>query len=309
MNFVIKRRVLISMFFLGMTLLGYVSYRRLSVELFPNAQLPALIVQVGTPLEMDPSYIEKQAIIPIEGAIGTLEGIEKIESNVFSRYGTITIYYNQNADLKYANLKLQEKIDIVKSSIPPTFMINVIKIDLEQLTNQFMELQVRGEGGIDRIRNIADREIKPELENIDGIAGVQVYGGQENSIEIRLNKAACEANGITINQVRMLLNNNRASRTFAGKVIDGKNELFVNITSEYTDVKDIGNIIVKQSGPVLLRDVADIYFVVKERSSYSRVNGLESVTVLLVNDNHANLIDLSHDALDQITELNSRLKP
>ncbi|MGE5421190.1 MAG: efflux RND transporter permease subunit [Chloroflexota bacterium] len=307
MNFILNRRVLISMLFIAMTMLGYVSYQRLSVELFPNAQLPALIVQVGTPLEVDPSYIENQAIIPIEGAVGTLEGIEKIESNITSRYGTITIYYNQNADLKYANLKLQEKIDIVKSSIPETFMINVIKIDLEQLTNQFMELQVRGEGGIDRIRNIADREIKPELENIDGIAGVQVYGGQENSIEIRLNKAACEANKITIREIQMLLSNNRANRTFAGKVIDGTNELFVNVTSEYTDVKEIGNMIVRQSGPVLLRDVADIYFGVKERSSFSRVNGLDAVTITLVNDNQANLIDLSHDALDEIASLNASL--
>ena len=168
-------------------MLGYVSYKKLSVELFPNAQLPTLIVQVGSSIEMDPSYIETQAIIPIEGAIGTLEGIEKIESNITSTiWHSIIIYYNQKADLKYANLKLQEKIDIVKSSIPEEFIINVIKIDLEQLTNQFMELQVRGEGGIDRIRNIADREIKPELENIDGIAGVQVYGGKENSIEVRL---------------------------------------------------------------------------------------------------------------------------
>ena len=195
MNFVLKRRVLISMLFLGLSLLGFVSYKRLSVELFPNAQLPTLIVQVGTPLELDPSYIETQAIIPIEGAIGTLEGIERIESNISSRYGTIMIYYNQKADLKYANLKLQEKIDIVKNTIPEEFIINVIKIDLEQLTNQFMELQVRGEGGIDRIRNIADREIKPEFENIDGIAGVQVYGGQENSIEVRLNEKACKAYG------------------------------------------------------------------------------------------------------------------
>jgi multidrug efflux pump subunit AcrB len=101
MNFVLKRRVLISMLFLGLTLLGYVSYKRLSVELFPNAELPTLIVQVGTPLELDPSYIETQAIIPIEGTIGTLEGIEKIESNISSRYGTIMIYYNQKADLKY----------------------------------------------------------------------------------------------------------------------------------------------------------------------------------------------------------------
>jgi len=307
MDFILKRRILIIMLFVGITMLGYVSYKKLDVELFPNAQLPALFVQVGTPLEMDPSYIEAQAIIPIEGAIGTLEGIEKIESNISSRYGTITIFYNQNADLKYANLKLQEKIDIVKNSIPAEFIINVIKIDLEQLTNQFMELQVRGEGGIDRIRNIADREIKPELENIDGIAGVQVYGGQENSIEVRLNEKACKANGISISQVRSLLNNNRANKTFAGKVIDGSNEYFVNVTSEYTDVKEIGNIIVKTQGPVLLRDVAEIFFGVKEQSSYSRVNGLDAVTITLVNDNQANLIDLSHDAIDQVDELNKKL--
>jgi len=295
------------MLFIGLTMLGYVSYKRLSVELFPNAQLPTLIVQVGTPLEMDPAYIEAQAIVPIEGAIGTLEGIEKIESNISSRYGTIMIYYNQNADLKYANLKLQEKIDIVKTSIPAEFIINVIKIDLEQLTNQFMELQVRGEGGIDRIRDIADRDIKPQFENIDGIAGVQVYGGKENSIEIRLNEKACKANGISINQIRTLLNNNNANKTFVGKVVDGNNEFFVNVTSEYTDVKDIGNIIVKTSGPVLLRDVAEIFFGVKEQSSYSRVNGLDAVTITLVNDNQANLINLSHSAIDEVAKLNKTL--
>ncbi len=295
------------MLFVGLSMLGYVSYKKLSVELFPNAQLPTLIVQVATPLEVDPAYIESQAIIPIEGAIGTLEGIEKIESNISSRSGTIMIYYNQNADLKYANLKLQEKIDVVKSTIPTEFIINVIKIDLKQLTNQFMSLQVRGEGGIDRIRNIADREIKPKFEEISGIAGVQVYGGQENSIEIRLNEKACKANGISIAQIRSLLNNNGAKKTFAGKVFDGSNKLFVNVTSDYTDVKDIGNIIVKTSGPVLLRDVAEIFFGVKEQTSYSRVNGMDAVTVTLVNDNQANLIDLSHAALKEIDELNKTL--
>ena len=307
MDFILKRRILISMLFIGLTMLGYVSYKKLSVELFPNAQLPFLIVQVATPLEMDPSYIETQAIVPIEGAIGTLEGIEKIESNITSNTGNIFIYYNQNANLKYANLKLQEKIDIVKSTIPTEFFINVIKIDLKELTNQFMELQVRGEGGIDRIRNIADREIKPQLENIDGIAGVQVFGGKENSIEIRLNEKACKANGISIGQIRTLLNNNGAKKAFVGKVFDGSNKLFVNVSSEYTDVKDIGNLIVKNTGPVLLKDVAEIIFGVKEQSSYSRVNGLDAVTVSLANDNQANLIDLSHIAIKEVNELNKSL--
>ena len=297
------------MLFLGLTMLGFVSYKKLSVELFPNAQLPALIVQVGTPLEMDPSYIENQAVIPVEGAIGTLEGIEKIESNIYARYGTIMIYYNQKADLKYANLKLQERINMIRNSIPEEFVINVIKIDLEQLTNQFMELQVRGEGGIDRIRNIADREIKPEFENIDGIAGVQVYGGQENSIEVRLNEKACKANGISMGQVRNLLNNNGKEKVFVGKVIDGHNEFFVNVSSEYTDVREIGSIIVKQKGSVLLKDIAEIFFGVKEQSSYSRINGLDAVTMTLVNDNQANLIRLSHNAVNLVNELNKKLSP
>jgi multidrug efflux pump subunit AcrB/ABC-type multidrug transport system ATPase subunit len=307
MNFILKRRTLISMLFIGITMLGYVSYKKLSVELFPNFQLPVLFVQITTPLEMDPAYIEQQAVIPVEGSVGTLEGIEKIESNVTSRSATIQIYLNQNADLKYANLKLQEKIDAVKGSLPPEFMIASMKIDLEQINSQFMELQVRGEGGVDRIRNIAEREIRTELENIDGIAGVQVYGGRENSIEVRLDEKACKANGITMDRVRRLLNNNRSDKTFTGRVSEGNNKLFVNVTSEYTDVIEIGNLIVKNEGPILLKDVAQIFFGVKEESSYSRVNGLDAVTISIVADNQANLIDLSHSALDKIAELNKKL--
>ncbi len=199
-------------------------------------------------------------------------------------------------------------MNVVSSlTIPSEFIINVIKIDLEQLNNQFMSLQVRGEGGIDRIRNITDREIKPEFENIDGIAGVQVYGGQENSVEVRLNRKACKALGITPALISQVLNNNSSDKTFAGKVYDGSDELFVNISSEYTDIKDIGNIIVRQQGPVLLNDVAEIFYGVRERQSYSRVNGMDAVTMTLVNDNQSNLIKLSHDAIDQVKKLNSEL--
>jgi len=60
------------MLFIGLTLLGYISYQRLKVELYPNSQLPTLIVQVVSLLELDPSYIETKAVIPIEGVIGTL---------------------------------------------------------------------------------------------------------------------------------------------------------------------------------------------------------------------------------------------
>ena len=66
-------------------------------------------------------------------------------------------------------------------------------------------------------------------------------------------------------------------------------------------------LLLKHTGPVLLKDVAEIIFGVKEQSSYSRVNGLDAVTISLVNDNQANLIDLSHLAIDQVSKLNKTL--
>jgi len=199
--------------------------------------------------------------------------------------------------MKYANLKLQEKINLLKSTLPTTFKITVVKVDLTQSTSQFMELQIRGEGGVDRIRNITDEQITNDLTNITGIAGVQVYGGQQKSIEVRLNQKACDAYGITMAQVTNLLNNNGKDKTFVGSVKEGSEKFFVDVTSEYTDVNDIGDIAVKQNGSVTLKDIAQIIFGVKEQTSYSRINGLEAVTVTLVNDTQANLIDLSHKTL------------
>lgn len=69
--------------------------------------------------------MENQVTIPIEGAIGTLEGIELIESNINSKSSTIVVYYRKNVNFKYAYLKLQEKINSIQSSMPTGVRVNV----------------------------------------------------------------------------------------------------------------------------------------------------------------------------------------
>jgi len=91
MNFIINRKVLISMLFFGLSMMGYFSWKNLSMELFPNAELPMLYVQVASQQEVDPKYMESQAIVPLEGAIGTLQGIENMESSAESRRGSIMV--------------------------------------------------------------------------------------------------------------------------------------------------------------------------------------------------------------------------
>ncbi len=306
MKFIIKRKVFISMLFAGLTLLGYVSYKQLPVELMPNAELPMLFVQINSRIEVNPAYMENQAVIPIEGAIGTMEGIESMETFLTNRTASIQVNFNQNVNFKYTFLKLQERIKQAADNLDENFVVSVNRVNVQQLTNQFMELQVRGSGGTDRLRNIVEQEIAAELENIDGIASVTVYGGQERSIEITYDKAALEAYGITPAQIRNAIASNSANRTFAGYLHENQKQYFVHVTAEYEKVTDIENIIVAP-GPIYLKNVADVFFGVKEEESISRVNSLDAVSIALVSDSQANLIDLSRKVQERIVALNEKL--
>ncbi len=305
MNFIINRRIFIAMIFTALSMLGYISYKQLAVELYPNAELPMLFVNISSQLEVDPSYMENQAVIPIEGVISTLEGIEEINSSAGSRQGTIQVSYSQSVNQKYAYLKLTEKIDKIKSNIPEEFTIQVLKFDLEQMNNMLMTLQVRGSGGVDRVRNITDKEIVEHIQNIDGIANAEVFGGREKSIEIILNEDVAKSYGITPGTIRTALSNNNKAREYAGKIIRNNRLHFVNVVAEFTDISEIHELEIRDG--VKLKDVADIHYGLKKEESLSRVNGKESVTIQITRNSQTNIIKLSDAVKEKIDELNQKL--
>ena len=296
------------MIFIGLTLMGYISYQYLPVELFPNATAPVLIVQVTSPMEVDPGYMERKAIIPIEGAVGTLEDVEEISSRAQGRRGSVSISYKQDVDLKYAELKLQDRIQQTRDELPEGFTMTINRVELDLGSNSVMSLQVLGEGGVNRVRNLTDKEIVPKLENIEGVAGVEVYGGQEKSLEITLDEDALEAYGLTASQVRRALTQNEKEKTFVGQVYEGGKKLFVHVSAEYFKLEEIENLVVSREGPILIRDVAEVFFGVKEQTTYSRIDGLEAVTLTLVGDSQMNMIDLSHDVKSEVEKINKDLK-
>lgn len=296
------------MLFIALTGLGYVSYKQLPVELLPNAELPMLFVQVTSAQDMDPSYVESEVVIPLEGAIGTIGGVEQIESQIDSRQSSIKIDFKPNINFKITALKLQEKINEAASSLPEGFTVQVQKVDVSMLAGGFMSLQVRGSGGTDRVRNLVEKEIRPDLENIDGIASVNIYGGREKAIEVQLDPDACKALDLTPSAISSLLTQNTEEKAFVGYANEPDGKYFVHVNSPYTEVSDLENIVVAP-GPVLLKDIATVFFDMKEETSYSRVNGKEAVSVSLLADSQANLIQLSHRTVEVIDRLNEQLAP
>ncbi len=304
MSFIIKRKILITMLFTALTMLGWFSYKQLSVELYPNAQIPFLFVNVGSALEVDPGYMEKQAVIPLEGAIGTLAGVEEIESTAGQQQGTIRISYKKSTNIKLAYLKLIEKIDEVKGTLPEEFMVQVFKFDLEQLNNMFMTIQARGDGGVDRVRHVVEQEIINKFKNVNGISNAEIFGGREKSVDIILNEDICKSYNITAADVRSAINANSLARTYVGKVTQNNRLHSVNAISEFVNVNDLNEVVVIKAENIKLKDIAIINFGLKEQDSYSRVNGKESVTIQLTRDSQVNIIELAETVEKLIADLN-----
>ena len=104
MNFLLNRRITICMLFIALSLLGYVSYKQLPVELLPNAELPVLFIQVSSQQDMDPSYVESEVIIPLEGAVSTIGGVDKLQSYIDRRQSNIQIDFKKNVNFKMTAL-------------------------------------------------------------------------------------------------------------------------------------------------------------------------------------------------------------
>ena len=305
-HFLIQRKVLISMIFVAATLLGIISWKQLDMEIFPNAELPMLYIQVSSGIECTPEYMEQEAIIPIESVVAGLENIAEIESSAGRRQGYVLISYEERTDLKYAYLKLDEQISAMRGDLPDEFRLQVVKIDLESSDNTLMSLQALGSGGTDRVRNYVDQHIAPELENIEGVAAVNVFGGRQRSVEILLDRDACEAYNIAPSRVSRTLASNMNLREYGGVIREEGKRYFVYLDAEYKTITQIEDLVVGRGlNPVQIKDIAEVYYGEKEEETISRVNGKDAVSLQVVHDAQANIIQLSHVIEDRIAELNA----
>ncbi|MFH0759166.1 MAG: efflux RND transporter permease subunit [Bacteroidota bacterium] len=309
-HFLINRKVLISMLFVASTMLGLISYRQLDLEIFPNAELPMLYVQVSSRIDVSPEYMEKEAIVPVESLVAGLENIEEIRSNAGRRMGSVLISYEKRTDLKYAYLKLDEQVATLRGSLPDEFSLQVVKIDLESTNTTLMTLQARGSGGVDRVRNYVDQHIAPDLENIEGVAAIQVFGGRQKSVDIILDREACEAYRIAPTRIRNILASNMNLRQYGGTIKQQGSRYFIYLNAAYQDITQIEELVVGRGGnPVQLKDVARVFYGEKEEETISRVNGKNAVSLQVVNDARVNIIDLSHSVRERLAELNREGAP
>lgn len=305
-DFSVRRSVTITMIVLCIILLGGVSLTRLSVDLLPEIKFPVAIV-VTDYTGAGPQEVETVVTKPLEEWVGTVQNVDKIESQTSAGSSTLIVWFKWGTDMDYATLQMREKVDLVKGFFPDEVGAPMV-IKMDPAMMPVIQLGLSGGKDLADLKTVADDIVKPGLERLEGVASVMVTGGYNREIQIVADPVKMQAYGIGLGQITQALKLENMNLS-SGQVTEGKKELFVRTMGEYGSLDDIRkvNIGTAGGGSVFLGDIAEIKDTSAEVTQISRMNGKPSVGINIMKASTANTVKVSRLVEKELQTLSGQI--
>lgn len=292
--------------------LGWVSWRGLPLDLLPDVQSPTVLVSVSSgerpAVEMERLYGER-----IEQLLFTVRGLRAVSQ--IARSGTLItrVTFDWDSDIDLA------LVDVNKAVAPIAADPEIDEVRVRRFDPRQMPVIVLGLVAVDattdlaELRRIAERQIAPALEQLDGVAEVRVTGGREKQIEVRLDRTLLDAYGLTISDVRGRISAANVDVN-AGTLVEDERVLLVRGISRFTGPEDIANTVVRyQEGtpgsvvPLHVSDLGEVVLADADITNLVRVDGVEGVGLSIYKEAGANTVAVSRVVRDAFEQLRADL--
>jgi HAE1 family hydrophobic/amphiphilic exporter-1 len=285
------------------TLLGALSLTRLPVDLMPEFEQPQLTVRVGYP-GVGPLEMEELVTRPLEQAVGAVPGVTRIESSSSEGNSQVRLNFEWGSDLAEAADEVRTRLDRVRGRMPeeadpPT----VFKFDSN--AQAIIQLGIEGDYDPVTLREIAQNDIAPRFERVDGVAAVTVNGGVRRQIHVELSKEKITALNLSVNQVVQTLRQENQN-TPLGEIYQGDATFLLRSQGQFQSIDDIRNLVVmtRQNVPVYLRDIADVKDTTEERRSFMRINGKPGVQLQIQKQSGKNTVAVATGVRQEMERVN-----
>ena len=304
-DFSIRRPVTITMIFLATVVFGFVSLGRLNLKLLPEISYPTLTVQTEYP-DAAPAEVENFVSRPLEEAVGMVNGLRSLRSVSKPGMSELTLEFAWKTQMQYAALDVRDKIDLIQL---PRECDDPVILRYDPALDPVIRIGVYGPENLVKLRYIADRTIKKELEAVEGVASAKVLGGLEEEIQVELDERKLALFGIPVNQVATRLAQDNVNQS-GGRLRDKGAEFLLRTENEFRSVEEIGNTIVREDGgrKVILADLGRVERGYMEREIITRLNGKEVVEVAIYKEGNANTVEVA-DAVKRSLESIKRQIP
>lgn len=252
----INRPVLTTVGILIFLIFGLIAYNRLNLNLQPDVEIPFVTVQTIYP-GAGPKEIETLITKRIEDAISTISQIERIESYSLDGASIIIIEFQLGKDVNVANQETKDKVDEIINELPTDAKKPIVqKVDLRL----FPVVDVVLSGNLDsrQLYEIADKTLKDRFSQIDGVAKVQITGGQEREIRVQLDNKVVFENNISLPQLTQILRMHNMDIP-GGYFQIGNQEYTVRLDGQFQNPESIRELEIPTAfGPKKIRQIADV---------------------------------------------------
>ncbi len=304
----IKRPSLVIVLFTILTLGGLLSYSMMGYELIPKFETNMVTISTVYP-GASPSEVETSVTRKIEDAVGSLENVKKVESSSYESLSVIMVQLNTGADVNYALNDAQRKVNAILADLPDDAdPPSLQKFSLDDLP--IMTLSISS----DKLNNkdlydLLDKKIEPIFSRVNGVAQVDLVGGQEREIQVSLDEKKMQGYGLAIADVQQaILSSNLDFPTGALKTRTSRST--IRLSGKYRDVQEMNNLVVsnKNGAQVRLSDIATVFDTQKDVEKVARYNQKSTILMQIKKQSDANAVSVSELVQKTIAQVQDNYK-
>ena len=305
----ISNPVFATMLMAGLLVLGLFSYKRLSVEQFPNVDFPVVVVTTSYP-GASPEVVETDLTRPIEEAVNTISGLKTLTSRSYEGQSIVIAEFDLLTDPTVAAQNVREKVAGVKARFRREVdepVISRFNPDEQPVVAVAVRSSARG---LRELTTLADQVVVKRLESARGVGRVTLVGGVRREVQVQLKPADLEALGVGVDQVIQAIGRENQELP-AGALTSRESERLVKVQGRIASVQQFRDIIVARRGasPVHLWQVANVVDGQQEEENAALVNGVRGIAIDVVKAQDANTIAVVDGVRKAVGELKAALPP
>lgn len=287
----IKNRTTIAVLGLIIVILGVFSYLSLPREAFPDIPIPYILI--STFYEgVAPEDIETSITMKIEKELTGIRGVKEVVSSSSEGMSMISVEFTPDVPTEVALQRVRDRVDLAKAELPEEADEPVIKeINIAEMP--IMYVSISGDVSPVQLKAIAD-ELQDQIETVPGVLKVDIAGALEPEIRLEFDPGRLALYNLTIPEVLRLIPSENVNISAGGLETAGT-KFNVRVPAELVTAEDVDHLLlaVREGKPIYLADVATVRDAFKDRTSYSRLNGTDSVTLNIQKRVGANIVHVS----------------
>ncbi|RPH33381.1 MAG: efflux RND transporter permease subunit [Bacteroidales bacterium] len=310
-QFAVDYPVSILMLILGVGVLGWFSYDKLSVDLFPDLNNPRLFIEVRSG-ERPPEEMEKQYVEQLEGMAIRQSNVAEVSSVIRAGSAQVTVEYSWNTDMDEAFLDLQKAVNSI-SQQNKADEIKITQHDPNSSPVMIIGFSQPGKNDLNHLRKIADNYIRNELIRLEGVAEVEITGQEESELRISTDHNRLDAFGISLSELSQKIQSQN-QQISGGTIVESGMQYIVKGVGLLKSIDDFNSLIVgykstvtgNPSGlkaPIYLREVADVTITNQIPKNIVHLNGERCLGLAVYKETRFNTVkavEQTNKALESI---------